>query len=132
MMNKEIEKYEQELTKLTKALVGKEHSDLTSLYQRIRNLAAEIPAPLSNVDILNAEIRAAKTTTVGMEGICGELINNIHRALQTKMMLNACVSAEKSCKLAKWSCFWAATAAIISLIAAIAAYVSIFVMLCTK
>ncbi len=55
-----------------------------------------------------------------------------HSFLQSKMMLNACVSAEESsglakqaCNSAKWSCRWAA-------IAAIVACISIVVMLCLK
>lgn len=61
------------------------------------------------------------------------LFKNIHIYLQSKMMLNACVSAEESCKLSKRSCFWAAMAAILSFvtafITAIAAFVSIALML---
>ena len=47
-----------------------------------------------------------------------EAVENAHRFLQTQMMLNACVSAKRSC-------FWAA-------VAAIAACISIVVMLCSK
>ncbi|MBW8000887.1 MAG: hypothetical protein FVQ80_02565 [Planctomycetes bacterium] len=60
------------------------------------------------------------------------LYHNIHTYLQSEMMCNACISAENSSKLAKqacssakWSCIWAA-------IAAIAACISIVVMLCLK
>ena len=46
------------------------------------------------------------------------LYQNIHTYLQTEMMLNACISAKRSC-------IWAA-------IAAIAACISIVVMLCLQ
>jgi hypothetical protein len=46
----------------------------------------------------------------------GEAVENAYRFLQTQMMLNACVSAKRSC-------FWAA-------VAAIAALVSIILNLC--
>jgi len=49
-----------------------------------------------------------------------------HTFLQTKMMLNACVSAresgelaKQSCGLAKWCCFWAAIAAIAACISVV-------------
>ena len=54
------------------------------------------------------------------------LFKNIHIYLQSKLMLNACVSAETSsdlakqaCNSAKWSCIWAATAAIAACITVI-------------
>jgi len=60
------------------------------------------------------------------------LFKNIHIYLQSKLMLNACASAKSSsdlakqaCNSAKWSCRWAA-------IAAIVACISIVVMLCLK
>jgi len=117
MTNKEIEKYEQELTKLSKALdelrtvqdAGERYPRVLNLYQRLQTLAANIPAPLSNANMLNTDMKIGKGITVAVESNCGELINNIHRALQTKIMFNACV-------LAKWSCFWAAIAAIASCI----------------
>lgn len=52
-----------------------------------------------------------------------ELVAGIQVALQTKSMLNACASAEKSGKIAMWSCIFAA-------VAAIAACISIVVTLC--
>jgi len=60
------------------------------------------------------------------------MVTGIRTFLESKMMLNACVFAEQSCKLvkqacgsAKWSCRWAA-------IAAIVACISIVIMLCSK
>jgi len=51
--------------------------------------------------------------------IINQISSNIHTVLQTESMLNACVSAEQSCELAKqssitakWACIWAAVAAI--------------------
>jgi len=51
------------------------------------------------------------------------LYHNIHTYLQSEMMLNACVSAEKSGKIAMWSCIFAA-------VAAIAACISFVLTLC--
>lgn len=120
----EIAKYEQDLTEHSKSLnklrlVGEsdqKYPDLKDLYKQVQALAANIPAPLSNANILNTDIKTAKTSSDALESQIGELINNIHNALQTKMMLNACISAEKSCKLVKWSCFWAAVAATVALV----------------
>ena len=60
--------------------------------------------------------------TAGMDSLKDKCIQSIHTAIQTEMMIKACIYAKRSC-------FWAAMATIISLIAAIAAYVSMFVML---
>jgi hypothetical protein len=47
--------------------------------------------------------------TAGMDSIKDKCINSLHNAIQTEMMI-------KSCAYAKWSCFWAAVAAIVSFI----------------
>jgi hypothetical protein len=127
MTNKEIEKYEQELTNLSKAVndlrtvqdANKRHSDTKNLYQQLQTLAVNIPSPLFNANMLNTDINVGKSYTAAVESNCGELINNIHRALQTKMMLNACVSAEQSSTTAKWACIWAAVAAVSACISVI-------------
>ena len=46
--------------------------------------------------------------------------------LHNEMMFNACVSSEESSSLAKQACIWAAVAAIVSLIGAIASLITIF------
>lgn len=56
------------------------------------------------------------------ETICNEIHDNIIYKLQTEMMFNACASA-------KWSCRWAAAAAILSFVSSVAAWIAVFVML---
>ena len=51
-----------------------------------------------------------------------QTFRNAHTFLQTKMMLNACVSAKSSCK-------WAAIAASIALLATIAAWITVVLTL---
>ena len=127
MTNEEIIKYEQELTELSKSLnklrlvedSGKKYPDLKSLYQRVQALAANVGTPLSNANIMNITINVTLAYAASLESVIGELINNIHNTLQTKMMLNACISSEKSCNLANWSCFFAAFAAIVACISVI-------------
>ncbi len=48
----------------------------------------------------------------GMDSIKDKCIKSLHSAIQTEMMI-------KSCSYAKWSCFWAAIAAIVSCISII-------------
>lgn len=50
--------------------------------------------------------------TAGMDSIKDKCINSLHTAIQTEMMI-------KSCVYAKWSCFWAAVAAIVSCVSVI-------------
>ena len=54
---------------------------------------------------------------------------NAHRFLQTKMMLNACVSASESGELAKRSCRWAAIAASLASLCTIGTWVTVILML---
>lgn len=49
-----------------------------------------------------------------------EVNRDIHSVLQTELMSNACVCA-------KWSCFWAAVAATIALLSAVAAWITVIV-----
>lgn len=49
------------------------------------------------------------TPTAGMDSIKDKCINSLHTAIQTEMMF-------KSCAYAKWSCFCAAVAAIVTCI----------------
>jgi uncharacterized coiled-coil protein SlyX len=97
MTHKEIVKYEQELTELSKAVIelrtveegNKRHSGLKSLYQKLQTLAANVGAPLSSANILNTKINVGEMVSASVESQIGELINNIHNTLQTKMMRNA-------------------------------------------
>lgn len=54
----------------------------------------------------------ASMPEVGMDSIKDKCIKGLHAAIQTEMMI-------KSCTYAKWSCFWAAVAAIVSCISVI-------------
>ena len=49
-----------------------------------------------------------------------EVNRDIHSVLQTELMYNACVCA-------KWSCFWAAVAATVALLSAVAAWITVIV-----
>jgi hypothetical protein len=108
MTNKEIKKIKQELCEIHKK-EGNNQKKWEQLIALAGRLNVPIPPGYSQfpIDSINA------------------ITQNIHTALQTEMMFNACV-------FAKWSCFCAAVAAGISLITAIAACVSIVVMLCSK
>lgn len=55
-----------------------------------------------------------------------ESIRNIYLMLHTKLMLNACVSAEKSSSSAKWACILAAVAAVVSLLGTVATWITVF------
>jgi len=52
--------------------------------------------------------------TAGMDSIKDKCIKSVHTALQTEMMIKACISA-------KWSCFWAVVAAIAACISVVLA-----------
>jgi hypothetical protein len=120
--NKEIEKYMTELSKLSKDVNEsrtvadwfKRLSDLEKLRPQFETLAANVGAPLLSANILAANIRTVdgRTAVANVELYIGELTNNINNTLQTKMMFNACTSA-------KWSCFFAAVAAIVACISVI-------------
>jgi len=64
MTHKEIVKYEQGLTELSKAVSelrtveegAERHSGLKSLYQQLQTLAANVGAPLWSANILNTKI----------------------------------------------------------------------------
>jgi hypothetical protein len=156
MTNKEIEKHKQDFAGIKnefyKAIeILKSADRLKKLSKEIRNaqkLASDIGA-FKGFYLTRSDTDIDKTAESGCMGgafvienidacvkIFNELCGNIYYALQTEEMFNASVSAEQSCELAKQSsatakqaCFWAAFAAILSLITAIAAWGSIFVML---
>jgi len=122
MKIKEIEKYEQELTELLKAVNESRTvadwiqrlSDLEKLRPQFETLAANVGAPLLSANILAANIRMVdeRTAVANVELYIGELTNNINNTLQTKMTLKACLFAKRSC-------FWAAVAAIVACISVI-------------
>ena len=58
-----------------------------------------------------------------------DMLDHCHTFLQTKMMLNACISARESGELAKRSCKWAAIAASLALLCTIGTWVTVILML---
>ena len=142
MTNEEIEKYNKRLSELSKICASgepikdwnKRYNDLKKNYLEVESLAVELGVLLIGANYMNL-VNSGKEIferVAKVESYIAELFNNIRNALQTEMMLNACVSAEESSKLteqacnsAKWSCRWAALAAIVSL-------GSIIVMLCSN
>ena len=127
MKNKEIKKNEQRLIKLTENLNKcacedwkLRYEQLSGVYAELKSLAASVGASIIlGADILNIDKIVGsdvQSQCIRLEAFIGELHNNIHYALQTKMMLSACFSAKRSC-------FWAA-------IAAIAACITVILTLC--
>jgi len=115
MTNKEIEKIKQELYEIQRT------SEKSKQLEPIEFLAKRIEAPIP--PYLHDKLTE----------LINEIIRNIHIVLQTETMLNACVSAEQSCELAKqsstsakWACIWAAVAAGASVLGAIAACIAVF------
>ena len=95
MTNKTIEQKKQELYSILKKGCTKE------VMNELRDLANSINAP----------IPASYNDGHDMERI-NDITRNIHITLQTEEMFNACV-------FAKWSCFWAAIAAIAACISVV-------------
>jgi hypothetical protein len=117
MTNGQIEKYKQELCEIQRISNTKEK------WEKLKVLAGKLHAP----------IPAGLHDDFTIDSI-NKITRNIHDSLQTEMMLNACVSAEKSCELAKqssisakWACLLAVMAAIFSAIGAIADWVTPFI-----
>lgn len=144
MTNEEIEKYHKKLSELSKKSAPEEsikdfnerYETLKILHLEVESLAVELGVLLVGANYMNLCNRenSIEQRVVKEESYIGELFNNIRNALQAEMMLNACVSAEgssnladKACSSAKWSCRWAAIAAIISLIGSVAAWIMVFV-----
>jgi hypothetical protein len=98
MTNKEIEKFKQELYEIQRI------SESPQQLEPIKALAKRIGAPIPHW-----------LTERGQPEFINEIIRHIHIVLQTEEMFNACV-------FAKWSCLFAA-------IAAIAACISIVLVL---
>jgi predicted TPR repeat methyltransferase len=135
MTNKEIKDYKQKFADIKKDVNGAEKEQLKErlikLYEgikRLQDLADVVCATkylgteLRGIDkfIRTTDLNAAydaKGVYDGLypseiaicEQIYKELCHNVYYVLQTEEMFNACV-------LAKWSCFWAAIAAIASCI----------------
>jgi hypothetical protein len=141
MTNRQIKKHKEELRTITMGINIQENEPLDKrlkkLYEaidKLQNLADVVNAckyygtalrDISSIlDVVKGrefnayEIGTLKQRWAACEDIYKEIYRNIYYTLQTEMMFNACVSA-------KWSCRWAATAAI-------AAFISIVAMLCSK
>ena len=142
MTNKEIKDYKQKFADIKKDVNIAEKEQLKErlkkLYEGIKqlqNLADVVRAnkylgtDLKAIDELVATIEQNlyseclfREKIALCEEIYKELCHNIYYALQTEEMFNACVSA-------KWSCFWAAVAAIAACIGAIIACISVVLSL---
>ena len=102
MTNREIREAKQKLYEILN-----EECSNTKRWEQLAVLAQE----------LNAPVPAGLHSQFPIDSI-NAITRNIHTVLQTDMMLNACIAAKRSCFLAA--------------IAAIAACISIVVMLCLK
>jgi hypothetical protein len=109
MTNEEIEKYKQELCEIYKIGILEEQ------WKQLTILAKKLNAPIP------------EHTPPYLLGPINQITHNIHTVLQTETMLNACVSAEQSSTTAKRACIWAAVAAIVTLIGAVASWVTVFI-----
>lgn len=146
MTNREIEKYKNQLTKIVKEhklekgeCLVKYLKQLADSIKKLQKLSETVGArsyigiELSDLDeILNSEEKDLQKF-IGNIGrrdtyivIVKEISNNITYKLDTEMMFNACVSAQesselarRSCNIAKWSCIFAAIAAIAACIGTI-------------
>ncbi|MHC4105628.1 MAG: hypothetical protein ACYSR9_11855 [Planctomycetota bacterium] len=99
MTNEEIKNIEKSLQDIVKLTEDKKQTELMKV-------------------MADNNIFLPSTQHMGSSEFVNDLFNNIHTFLQTKMMLNACVSA-------KWSCRWAAVAATVSLVVAIISFFSL-------
>ncbi len=104
MTNEEIENYEKELCRILKLDFEEQPSELQKLGKMI------------GINLPHSPENTRQKQTIHMTQAA-------HSFFQTKMILNACVSAEESSKLAKWCCIWAA-------VAAIAACITVILTLC--
>jgi hypothetical protein len=100
MTNKEIEKVEQKLCEIQAMPFDEQPGELLILGNKI---GVNLPHTLGNV-------RQSQTIL---------MTQAMHSFLQSKMMLNACVSANRSC-------FWAAVAAIAAFISVVLGLFAIF------
>jgi hypothetical protein len=88
---------------------------MTSI-KELRKILSEIEkAPISaGCEELRKIMQKAETSmpVAGMDSIKDKCIKSLHTAIQTEMMIKSCISA-------KWSCFWAAVAAIVACISVV-------------
>lgn len=139
MTNRQIEKYKNQLTEIVKEhklekgeCLVKYLKKLTDSIKKLQKLSETVGARsyigigLSDLDeILKSDEKDLQkfTGNIGRRDnyivIVKEISDNITYKLNTEMMFNACVSAKesselarRSCNIAKWSCIFAAIAAI--------------------
>ena len=106
MKNREIRRAKQKLYEI----LNKECRN-AERWDQLVALAQELNAPVPSG--LHSEFPTDSINAITL---------NIHTVLQTEMMLNACVSAKRSC-------FWAAVAAIVACISVI---LSVILIMCSK
>lgn len=150
MKNNEIEKYKNEHANIVKQILFDNNQceyylQLANGIKKLERLAETVDArkyigiELHDIDSFMISVKKNAESNVNnvtlkqkcsaYKDIIKEISDNITYKLQTEMMLNACVSAEKSselakqsCGLAKWSCFFAGIAAIAACIGIILAW----------
>lgn len=103
MTNKEIEQVKQEVFEIQKK------KPMSEQLEPMQAVANRIGAP----------IPVGYTQKTQAEFIC-DVFRNIHVVLQTETMVNACISAKRSC-------IWAAVAATVALLSAVAAWITVLV-----
>jgi len=95
-------------------------NDYVKKLRQILHEIEEAPVSVSGHELENITKRiGVSLPTPGMDSLKDKCIRDLHTRFQTEMMVKACASA-------KWSCFWAAVAAFISAVSAVAALISIF------
>ena len=93
MTNKEIKEHEKTLSEISALPFEEQPNKLQEFGKKIGINAPHAPGNVQQNQVIH-------------------MTQAIQSCLQTKMMLNACVSAETSSDLAKQACRWAAIAAI--------------------
>ena len=89
--------------------------------RKIRQVLHEIqeaPVVRHQLEALMEKV-GAEMPTAGMDSLKDKCIKSVHSLLQMETMMRACVSA-------RWSCMWAAVAAISSFIGLIASWIMVF------
>jgi hypothetical protein len=102
------------------------NKEIEKKLEKVRKINAMSTNPKKEAAMILAKELGVSTRDANIEGRpagIGIIIDRIYRYLQTQMMLNACISAKRSCK-------WAAIAAGIAAIGVIASwYIFLFKLL---
>lgn len=110
MTNKEFEQAEKELSGIEKMLTTEE----IEIYDELRG-------PLEKFAEKYGMHKVSKFD-ISINEWVEQMFERAHTFLQTKMMLNACVSAKRSCR-------WAATAATIAILSLPAFWITVYLTL---